>query len=83
MHDFKVGDTVCLITSSEDVMTVCSVFGQRLIECSWVGKEGKLYKHSFRPESLKLVAADDPHDVHHQEHFLRINTDDDDNGFLN
>ncbi len=58
MFDFKVGDTVCLITSPQDIMTVCSVFGQRLVECSWVGKEGKTYKHSFRPESLQLVDPD-------------------------
>jgi uncharacterized protein YodC (DUF2158 family) len=82
MHDFRVGDTVRLITSTDDVMQVCSVFGQRLVECSWIGKEGKLYKHSFRPESLQLVTADDPADIHHQDNFLRINTDDDDDGFI-
>ena len=78
MHDFRVGDTVYLITSPEDVMQVCSVFGQRLIECNWTGKEGKVYKHSFRPESLQLVTEDDPATFHHQDHFLRINTDEDD-----
>ena len=78
MHDFRVGDTVRLITSPDDVMQVCSVFGQRLVECSWIGKEGKLYKHSFRPESLQLVSADDPIDLHENQTFLRIHTDDDD-----
>ena len=78
MHDFRVGDTVYLITSPEDVMQVCSVFEQRLIECNWTGKEGKVYKHSFRPESLQLVTEDDPATFHHQDHFLRINTDEDD-----
>ena len=81
MHDFRVGDTVYLITSPEDVMQICSVFGQRLIECSWTGKEGKVYKHSFRPESLQLVTEDDPTTFHHQDHFLRINTDEDDDSF--
>ena len=59
MLDFKVGDKVCLITSPQDVMTVHSVFGRRLVECTWIGKEGKTYKHSFRPESLQLVEAPD------------------------
>ena len=54
MFDFKIGDKVCLITSPQDVMTVHSVFGQRLVECTWIGKEGKTHKHSFRPESLQL-----------------------------
>ena len=58
------------------------MFGQRLVECSWVGKEGKLYKHSFRPESLQLVTADDPIDIHHQDNFLRISTDDEDDDFI-
>ena len=82
MHDFRVGDRVCLITSPDDVMKVCSVFGQRLIECNWIGKEGKLYKHSFRPESLRLIIADDPADIHHEDHFLRINTDEEEENFL-
>jgi hypothetical protein len=59
-------------------MKVCSVFGQRLVECTWIGKEGRLYKNSFRPESLRLVTADDPTELHHEDHFLRINTDEED-----
>ena len=78
MHDFRIGDTVRLITSPDDVMQVCSVFGQRLVECSWIGKEGKRYKHSFRPESLQLVSDDDVVDLHEKQSFLRIHTDDDD-----
>ena len=81
MHDFRIGDTVYLITSPEDVMKICSVFGQRLIECSWTGKEGRVYKHSFRPESLHLLTAADPTDYHHEDHFLRINTDEDEDSF--
>lgn len=75
MHDFRVGDTVCLITSPDDVMKVCSVFGYRLVECSWIGKEGRLYKNSFRPESLRLVTEDDPSLLHLENQFLRINSD--------
>ena len=78
MHDFRVGDSVCLATNPKDVMTVCSVFGQRLVECSWIGKEGRKYKHSFRPESLQLVTADDPADFHHEDSFIRISTDEED-----
>ena len=78
MHDFRVGDTVCLITNPDDTMKVCSVFGQRLVECSWIGKEGRLYRHSFRPESLRLVTTDDPVTPHHEHSFLRINTDEED-----
>jgi|GEM_PF-3071340 len=81
MHDFRVGDTVCLITNPNDVMKVCSVFGQRLVECSWIGKEGRLYRNSFRPESLRIVTADQPASLHHQDHFLRINSDDEDDEF--
>ncbi len=79
MHDFKVGDSVCLVTNPNDVMTVCSVFGQRLVECSWIGKEGRLYKNSFRPESLQLASDDKPTDSHPQDSFIRIsNTDEPD-----
>jgi len=81
MHDFRIGDTVSLITSPQDVMNVCSVFGQRLIECSWTGKEGKVYKHSFRPESLQFITVDDPTAFHHQDYFLRINTDEEEDSF--
>lgn len=77
MFDFKVGDTVCLITSPQDVMTVCSVFGQRLVECTWEGKEGKIYKHSFRPESLQLVNPNDlTADQEQQEGILKIDFSD-------
>ena len=78
MHDFRVGDTVYLVTNPKDVMKVCSVFGQRLVECSWIGKEGRTYKHSFRPESLQLVTDPTPMDPLHQEPFIRISTDDED-----
>ncbi|MDN5200948.1 hypothetical protein QQ008_06240 [Fulvivirgaceae bacterium BMA10] len=53
MRKFKVGDKVRLISGSDE-MTVCSVFGLRLVECSWIGKEGTTYKNSFRPEYLEL-----------------------------
>lgn len=75
MFDFKVGDSVCLITSPQDIMTVHSVFGQRLVECTWVGKEGKSYKHSFRPESLQLVNVDEPTPRTSRDGFLKINLD--------
>jgi hypothetical protein len=78
MHDFREGDSVCLVTNPDDVMTVCSVFGQRLVECSWIGKEGRLYKNSFRPESLQLIAVNDTKDLPQQEPFIRISTEDDD-----
>ncbi len=77
MHDFRVGDTVYLITSPDDVMKVCSVFGQRLVECSWTGKEGRLYKHSFRPESLRLLTDETPPVTPPQDHILHISGDDD------
>ena len=57
MKKFKCGDRVRLISGS-DVMTVCAVYGFRLIECEWVGKEGKTYKNSFRPEYLELATAE-------------------------
>lgn len=53
MNKFKIGDRVRLISGS-DVMTVCEVFGYRLVDCNWVGKENKTYKNSFRPDSLVL-----------------------------
>ena len=81
MLDFKVGDTVCLITSPQDVMTVCSVFGQRLVECTWVGKEGKTYKHSFRPESLRLVTSDESQNYSQDESTLKIDFSDEDDDF--
>ena len=34
-------------------MVVTSFFGNSLVECEWVSKE-KVYRHSFRPESLIL-----------------------------
>ena len=78
MHDFRVGDTVCLVTNPKDVMTVCSVFGQRLVECSWIGKEGRLYKNSFRPESLQSVTSDDAQDLEDSDSFIHISDDEDD-----
>ena len=72
---------MCLITSPQDVMTVCSVFGQRLVECTWVGKEGKTYKHSFRPESLRLVTSDEPQNYSQDESTLKIDFSDEDDDF--
>ncbi len=83
MFDFKVGDSVCLITSPQDVMTVCSVFGQRLVECTWVGKEGKTYKHSFRPESLHLVPADESIPESPKDGLLKIDWNDEDEDIFN
>lgn len=51
MLKFKIGDIVCL-TMGSDPMRVTNVFGTRLVECEWEGKEGRLYKHYFRPDSL-------------------------------
>ena len=53
MKKFKVGDKVQLISGSDE-MTVCAVFGLRLVECEWTGKEGKVYRNSFRPDYLDL-----------------------------
>lgn len=53
MNIFKTGDKVRLASGSEP-MTVISIYGPRLIECEWEGKEGKKYKHCFRPESLVI-----------------------------
>lgn len=75
MQQFSVGDKVSLITSPDDVMTVCSVFGQRLVECTWTGKEGKIYKYSFRPESLQLVSMAEPMDETPKNNLLKIDTD--------
>ena len=72
---------VCLVTNPDDIMEVCSVFGQRLVECTWIGKEGKVYKHSFRPESLKLVTEEDSIELPSSDTFLKINDDDDDSSF--
>jgi len=82
MFDFKIGDKVCLITSPQDVMTVHSVFGQRLVECTWVGKEGKTYKHSFRPESLQLVEEPQALPGEKTKGLLQIDENDEDD-FLN
>lgn len=57
MKKFKCGDRVRLISGSDE-MVVCSVFGFRLVECEWKGKEGKTYKNSFRPEYLELVTVE-------------------------
>ena len=57
MKKFKVGDKVNLISGSDE-MTVCAVFGLRLVECEWIGKEGKVYRNSFRPEYLELWNAE-------------------------
>lgn len=51
MLKFEVGDVVCLTTGSGP-MRVSAVFGTRLVECEWEGKENRLYKHYFRPDSL-------------------------------
>lgn len=51
MLKFKVGDIVCLTTGSGP-MRVSAVFGTRLVECEWEGKEKRIYKHYFRPDSL-------------------------------
>lgn len=53
MNNFKTGDRVCLIIGSEE-MVITSVFGNSLVDCEWVGKENRIYRHSFRPESLRL-----------------------------
>ncbi len=52
MRKFKIGDKVRLISGSDE-MTVYAIFGFRLVECEWIGKEGKVYKNSFRPEYLE------------------------------
>lgn len=51
MLKFEIGDIVCLTTGSGP-MRVANVFGTRLVECEWEGKEQRLYKHYFRPDSL-------------------------------
>lgn len=51
MLKFKIDDIVCLTTGSGP-MRVTNVFGNRLVECEWEGKEGRMYKHYFRPDSL-------------------------------
>jgi len=56
---FKAGDKVRLLTGSGE-MTVVSIFGGSLVECEWVGKENRVYKNSFRPDSLVLSEAPDP-----------------------
>ncbi len=56
MRKFKIGDKVRLISGSDE-MTVYAIFGFRLVECEWVGKEGKVYKNSFRPEYLELATS--------------------------
>ena len=56
MKKFKSGDRVRLISGSDE-MVVCSVFGFTHVACEWVGKEGKTYKNSFRPEYLELIAV--------------------------
>lgn len=53
MTKFEIGDIVCLTTGSGP-MQVVNIFGTRLIECEWEGKENRLYKHYFRPDSLLL-----------------------------
>jgi hypothetical protein len=81
MYNFKEGDTVCPVTNPDDVMTVCSVFGRRLVECYWIGKEGRLYKNSFRPESLKLVTAEQPMSNQQQNTFISISAVDEEDEF--
>jgi len=58
MKKFKPGDKVRLISGSEE-MIVHAVYGYRLIDCEWVGKEGIVYKNSFRPEYLELITANE------------------------
>lgn len=53
MVKFEIGDIVCLTTGSGP-MRVVNIFGSRLIECEWEGKEQRIYKHYFRPDSLLL-----------------------------
>lgn len=57
MRKFKVGDKVRLVSGSDE-MTIYAVFGLRLVECEWYGKEGKIYKNSFRPEYLEFSDED-------------------------
>lgn len=57
MQKFKTGDIVCLTIGSEP-MRVVNVFGNRLVECEWKGKEGRMYKHYFRPDSLLYFEED-------------------------
>ena len=57
MQKFKTGDIVCLTIGSEP-MRVVNVYGSRLIECEWKGKEGRMYKHYFRPDSLLFFEED-------------------------
>lgn len=59
MTRFNIGEIVCLTTGS-DPMTVISVFGTRLVECKWIGKEGKVYKNHFRPDSLVIYEGERP-----------------------
>ena len=53
MRKFNVGDKVQLISGSDE-MTVYAVYGLRLVECEWKGKEGKTYRNWFRPDYLEL-----------------------------
>lgn len=53
MVKFEIGDIVCLTTGSGP-MRVVNIFGSRLVECEWEGKEKRIYKHYFRPDSLLL-----------------------------
>lgn len=57
MRKFKAGDRVRLISGSDE-MRVYAVFGLRLVECEWTGKEGKTYRNSFRPEYLEFCDTD-------------------------
>lgn len=59
MKKFNIGDKVRLISGSDE-MTVYAVFGLRLVECEWVGKEGKTYRNSFRPEYLEFCDSKIP-----------------------
>ena len=58
MKKFKIGDRVRLISGSDE-MTVYAVYGLRLVECEWIGKEGKTYRNSFRPEYLEFCDTRD------------------------
>jgi uncharacterized protein YodC (DUF2158 family) len=53
MIKFQIGDIVCLTTGSGP-MRVVNIYGTRLVECEWEGKENRTYKHYFRPDSLLL-----------------------------
>ena len=62
MKKFKPGDKVRLVSGSDE-MTVYAVYGYRLIDCEWTGKDGNIYKNSFRPEYLELIATGESYNI--------------------